>query len=123
MYSMLLGFFQAVLTPGQAMKKNTKKQNQQKTTQSAIASANLPLWGKTKIRINVFMYLLPTHLVSSEKAFGLISHPFQTKYFPVILTPKIFHYLGVNTAWQSMGPAQKESKKGQKHLPIFLKAK
>lgn len=60
------------------------------------------------------MCLLPMHLVSSEKAFGLISHPFQTKRFPLILTPEIFHYLGKNAAWQSMGTAQKESKKGRK---------
>lgn len=69
------------------------------------------------------MCLLPTHLVSSEKAFGLISHPFQTKCFPLILTPEIFHYLQINATWRSMGPAQKASKKGQKHLSIFLKAK
>lgn len=65
------------------------------------------------------MCLLPTHLVSSEKAFGLVSHPFQTKCFPLILTPEIFHYLRINAVWRSMGPDWEESKKGQKYLPIF----
>lgn len=67
------------------------------------------------------MCLLPTYLVSSKKGLELISYPFQTKCFPLILTPEKFHYLGINAAWRSMDPTEKENKKEQKHLLTFLK--
>lgn len=68
------------------------------------------------------MRLSPTYLVS-EKAFGLISHLFQEKCSPLMLTPEIFHYLVINAACEAWVLHTKKSKKGQNHLPDFLKAK
>lgn len=94
------------------------RSDSEKTQPSAIASGNSPSGVKIKTGINVFVAYIPDLL---WKGLELISYPFQKKGFPLILTPEIFHYLGINAAWRSMGPAQEKTKQEQKHLLIFLK--